>query len=41
MVLKTIVARAVSSHFMQEAHFAKMKVALEKVRRRSPVGSNS
>lgn len=26
MVLKTIIARAVSSHFMKEAHFAKMKV---------------
>jgi hypothetical protein len=31
MVLKTIIARAVSSHFMKEAHFAKMKIALEKV----------
>lgn len=31
MVLKTIIARAVSSHFMKEAHFAKMKAALEKV----------
>jgi hypothetical protein len=30
MVLKTIIARAVSSHFMKEAHFAKMKIALEK-----------
>jgi hypothetical protein len=26
MVLKTIIARAVSSHFMKEAHFSKMKV---------------
>ncbi len=32
MVLKTIIARAVSSHFHKEAHFAKMKQALEKVR---------
>ena len=32
MVLKTIIARAVSSHFMKEAHFAKMKIALEKAR---------
>lgn len=30
MVLKTIIARAVSSHFMKEAHFNKMKIALEK-----------
>jgi hypothetical protein len=32
MLLKTIIARAVSSHFMKEAHFAKMAVALENVR---------
>ena len=31
MVLKTVIARAVSSHFQKEAHFAKMKEALEKV----------
>lgn len=31
MVLKTIISRAVSSHFMKEAHFNKMKIALEKV----------